>query len=425
MKNKSFILFILIISLFLSGCSMSGEEIRTLLTPPAMSSGREALSQAINAAIGEGYELVYPQAGSYRTGIISVDLTGDKTTEALCFYRPSGKEDQLCFLVMENRGESWAMLAKGESEAASVGRVAFGDMDGDGMSEIVVGWQYHADTDGSYDVYTIEDKEAESRYSGLYTRFAMLGDAPNKLAVISRNSATKSVTASLVGLTDGKIGVVNTVPMYDRTTDYLAIETGKTTAGLPAVYVDSQQENGQCVTEVLSINEEGRLTNELLTQLSTATMRNTAVTCRDVNGDGILEVPREEALPAYTRSGVTENLYLTRWTDYDGKSLTDISASFVDMTEKIMVDFPSSWVGKVTVERGNTADRSFVFKTMKGENLFTVRIFALAEYSNELGETGWRRLYSDSDHICAVYCEPDNSMRINYMQVYGLFSVIG
>ncbi len=425
MKRKGFILFLIITALLLSSCSLSGEEIRAMLTPPAMSSGREALSQAINGAIGEGYELVYPQAGSYRTGIISVDLTGDDQTEALCFYRPSGKEDRLCFLVMQNRYESWSVLAKGESEAASVGRVAFGDMDGDGLSEIVVGWQYHADTDGSYDVYTIRNKEAESRYSGLYTRFAMLESVPAKLAVISRNSATKAVTASLVGQEGGRIGVINTVPMYDRAADYLAIETGATTLGMPAIYVDTRQENGQCATEVLAVNEEGKLTNELLTQLSTTTLRTAAVTCRDVDHDGLLEVPREEALPSYIRSGVSENLYLTYWTGYNGKTLTDEQVAFVDMTEKIMVQFPAEWIGKVTVQRGDPAERSFVFKTMKGETLFTIRSFALAEYSDELGEEGWRRLYSDSDHISAVYCRPENSMKINYMQVYGLFSVIG
>ncbi|MBQ7935934.1 MAG: hypothetical protein IJ333_06255 [Clostridia bacterium] len=425
MKRKSLILFILIIALAFSGCSLSSEEISSMLTPPAMSSGREALSQAINAAIGEGYELVYPQAGSYRTGIISVDLTGDEVTEAICFYRPSGKKDNLCFLVMENRTEGWARLAKGESEAESVGRVAFGDLNGDGLSEIVVGWQYLGDTDGSYDVYTITGGKAESNYSGLYTRFVMLEDTPAKLAVIRSNSATKTVTASLVGLADGKIGVINTVPMYDRTTDYLSVEVGKTLNGLPAVYVDGQLESGQCVTEVLAINEQGRLTNELLTQLNASTWRKTPVTCRDVNQDGILEIPREEALPSYRRDGVEENLNLIHWNAFDGKTLTAVSSSFVEMTEKIMVDYSADWYGKVTVERSETADRSFVFKTLEGEVLFTIRSYALSEYSEELGVEGWRKLYSDSDHIYAVYCEPDNSMNINYIQVYGLFSVIG
>lgn len=421
MQRKGMFLILIILSLLLTGCSLTGQNISAMLTPPAMSSGREALSQAINSAIGEGYELVYPQAGSYRTGIISVDLTGDGEKEALCFYRPNGKKEKLCFLVMENRADGWTKLAKGESEAESVGRVAFGDLSGDGLSEIVVGWQYLGDTDGSYDVYTINGGKAKSYYSGLYTRFVILDGAPQRLVVISRNTATKSVTASLVGFTNNAISLINAVPMYDRTTDFLSVLTGKTDQGRSAVYVDGQLESGQCVTEVLALNEYGRLTNELLTQLNDSTWRQTAVTCRDVNNDGILEIPVEEDLPSYYRNGLEENLHLIRWQSYNGKSLTDVAASFVDMTEKFMLDFPADWNGKVTVERGSGYDRSFVFKTYKGEELFILRTFSLGEYTDAEGLAGWQKLHSDSDHIHAVYCHPDNPMGVDYLQIYNLF----
>ena len=100
----------------LSGCSIGG-DMATMLTPPAMSVGREALTQSIKAAIGEGYELVYPQAGSYRTGIISVDLNGDEQTEAVCFYRPN-KSGKLSFLAMENVGESWEISGVKDNETS-------------------------------------------------------------------------------------------------------------------------------------------------------------------------------------------------------------------------------------------------------------------------------------------------------------------
>ncbi len=421
MQRKGIFLILIILSLLISGCSLPGQEIGAMLTPPAMSSGREALSQAINVSIGEGYELVYPQAGSYRTGIISVDLTGDGEKEAICFYRPSGKADRLCFLVMQSRADGWTKMAKGESEAESVGRVAFGDLSGDGLSEIIVGWQYLGETDGSYDVYTLNGGAAKSQYSGLYTRFVLLQEPTAKLAVISRNSATKTVTATLVGNNDGRIGMINSVPMYSRTTDYLSVEPGKTHGGMAAVYVDGQLENGQCVTEVLAVNNEGRLTNELLTQLNDSTWRQTAVTCRDVDRDGVLEIPVEEDLPTYYRNGLPENLHLIHWQAFNGTSLTEVGVSFVDTTENITLDFPADWYGKVTVERSNSADRSFVFKTMDGEPLFVLRSFAPAEYPEEAGSEGWRKLHSDSDHIHAVYCQPDNEMQIDYLKIYNLF----
>lgn len=423
MKKKSFLSMILLLALLLTGCSLGG-DMSTMLTPPTMSVGRETLTKAIKSAIGEGYELVYPQAGSYRTGIISEDLNGDGQTEAICFYQPTKSGGKLSFLAMESRGESWVLMGKGESEAASVGRVAFGDLDGDGTSEIVVGWQYLTDTDGSYDVYSFADGKAVSQHTGLYTRFVVMEGTPDGLLVMSRNSSTKSVTASLVGLTEGKIGLVNTVAMYGKATDYLAITPAKTAEGMQAVYVDEQLENGQTFTEVLAVDAQGRLTNELLAQPDVSTLRYTAITCRDIDGDGVLEIPTEEALPSYIRNGVEENLYLIHWNSFDGTTLTPISQSFIDITEKFSLDYPDDWYGKVTVTRPESGNRSFTFKTMKGEELFTIRVYALTEYSDELGRAGWLKLYGDSDHVYTVFCNENNSMGINYQRVYGLFSAI-
>lgn len=409
----------------LSSCSALTGDLTGMLTPPTLSSGREALTRAIHAAVGESYELVYPQAGSYRTGIISVDLTGNGQTEAVCFYKPTATGGKLSFLVMENRAGEWVQLAKGESDAASVGRVAFGDINGDGMGEIIVGWQYLTDSDGSYDIYALEGGRAVSKYTGLYTRFTLLEeDDYCALVVMSRNAVTKSVTASLVALHGGAIGLVNTVAMNSRSASYLSVTAGRTTVGRPAVYVDEQLEGGQCATEVLVIGEQGRLTNELLTQQSAATIRVTPVYCQDVNHDGIPEIPLEEALPAYTRKGVEENLYLIHWNAFDGQQLNPVSHAFVDTTEQFSLSYPEDWYGKVTVERSADNNRSFLFKSMEGELLFTIRVYGLSEYSEALGREGWRKLYSDSDHIYTVYCEPENSLNIGYTKVYSLFNVI-
>ncbi len=425
MRRKAVLFFLMLLTAFsLSSCSVFTGELSGMLTPPALSSGRQALTKAIKAAVGESYELVYPQAGSYRTGIISVDLNGDNVNEAICFYRPTTTEGKLGFLVMESKEEGWVQLAKSQSDAASVGRVAFGDLDGDGMKELIVGWQYLTDTDGSYQIYSIAGGEALSRYTGLYTRFTLVGSSPEALVVMNRNTVTKSVTAALVGYTGSEIGVINTVAMYSRSASYLNVASGKTTGGLPAVYVDEQLENGQCATEVLVVNEQGRLTNELLNQLSSSTLRYTAVYCQDVNHDGVPEVPMEEALPIYLRNGVEDHLYLIHWNSFNGKQLTPVSYAFVNMTEKFSVAFPDEWNGTVTVERPADNDRAFQFKTRKGEILFTVRVYGLSEYTEALGKEGWRKLYTDSDHVYAVYCEPENSLGITYTKVYSLFSAL-
>ena len=420
MRRNIFFSFIIIAALLLSGCSFGG-EIGTMLAPPAMSIGREALTGAIREAIGGSYELVYPQAGSYRTGIISEDLDGDGETEAICFYRAEGK---LGFLVMQSAEEGWRVMSKGKSNASSVGRVAFGDLTGDGLAEVIVGWQYLTEADGSFEIFSISSTKAKSRHSGLYTRFVVLEGEPDALVVVSRNAETRAVTASLVGIYQNEIGVINTVAMNDRAVDYMSIQPGKVKGALPAVFVDEQLEGGQFITEVLVINDQGRLSNELINQVELSTLRYTAAYCKDIDKDGITEVPAELALPSYRRNGVDENLYLIQWNAYDGQQFYPVSQSFINSTENFSVKIPEEWEGRLKIERPEDNDRSFLFKTRDGSALFTIRVYGLAEFSEDLMRKGWRKLYTDSDRVYTVHCEENNPFDVTYTQIYGLFEAI-
>ena len=419
MKKRLFLPIVLwMLLLALGGCSLPGGEMSSMLTPPSLSVGREALTRELNSIIGEDYELIAPKGGAYRTAIISKDINGDDQNEAICFYRSSGK---LRFLVMKNQGESWICLSRGESEAASIGQVAFADFTGDRLSELIVGWQYLTGSDGSYDVYSLVKQTAISVQSGLYNHMIVVEQNPNLLVVLNRNAATKAVTASLVGLVDG---LVNTVVMNSRAVDYPNIIAAATTTGQRAVYVDGLTEIGQVQTEVLVINEQGRLTNELLNQLNTETLRSSAVFCADRDGDGIPEIPVEEPLPSYLRNGVEENLFLIRWHEFDGSKLIPGGRSFVDTTEKFMLTYPDGWYGKITVQRSEENERAYRFQTMEGKTIFTIQVFGLSEYSETLGNEGWRKLYSDSDHVYVVYCEPKNAYKVDYAKVYALFDAI-
>lgn len=424
MKKRNRLLpMLLAVLLALGGCAFPGGEMSSMLSPPSLSVGREALTRELNSIIGEDYELIAPKSGSYRTAIISKDVNGDEQNEAICFYRASGK---IRFLVMENTAESWRCLSGGESEAASIGQVNFGDLTGDGVAEVIVGWQYLTESEGSYDVYSLLKEQATSVQSGLYNHMVVVEreNDPDGLVVLNRNTATKAVTASLVRRNDQTISVVNSVAMNERATDYLNILSAETSQGASAVYVDELLENGQVQTEILVINNQGRLTNELFSQLNSATLRNSAIVCRDYDGDGVPEVPVEEALPSYYRNGVEENLFLIQWNTFDGARLSPRSHSFVDITEKFMLNYPAEWYGKITVRRSEKNERAYEFLTMKGKKIFTIQVFGLSEYSETLGNEGWRKLYSDSDHVYVVYCEAKNSYKVDYAKVYSLFTAI-
>ena len=93
MKDNCKLLFCVLFSLLLSGCSIS-INIDTMLTPPKLSGEQEQIYQALQEAAGADIRLRYPKSGSYLSAFIVADIDNDAGEEAIVFYEknslPSG-----------------------------------------------------------------------------------------------------------------------------------------------------------------------------------------------------------------------------------------------------------------------------------------------------------------------------------------------
>ena len=141
-KRLYALLTAILLSVTLTGCGgmrivFDPEELYTLPTLPAKYT---ELSGQINTILDGGAEYAAPVSGTNIQPVQLTDLDGDGREEAVAFFRKSDDEKPLkiyIFSVQEDRYEQTAVI---EGSGASVYSVVYSDMDGDGVTELIVGW---------------------------------------------------------------------------------------------------------------------------------------------------------------------------------------------------------------------------------------------------------------------------------------------
>ena len=343
----------------LSGCDLVTADTAELLTPPALSGDIKPISLAIEKTAPEGYTMKYPSRGTYRSAVVREDVDSDGKLESFAFYSVTEGDIITMHLnaICQREGE-WVSVAVQQLVAAGVDKIEFCDLDGDGIEEILVGWQIYGTSEMQLGVYSLGENSLTQRMLEKYTHFTtcdMDDNGINEILVI-KVSSNENNKASLYTLNDNGVSEISSCEL-DRTVNTVnepvidSLSTGK-----PAVYIDIIKGVG-AVTEVLFL-EKGKLVNPLFdseTGETLSTLRSVSFGIKDINEDGILEIPIQMDVPAVAHSNVKEKLYLTNWCSFNGESLTNQMTTMINVNDGYYLTLASKWVGNIAILKDTTA----------------------------------------------------------------------
>lgn len=401
----------------LCGCSLFATDTAELLSPPALSGDLAPIADAISKSVGGDYTLKYPSGGNFRSAVVQNDIDGDGLFEAFAFYSTGdGSSDAAATMhinIICSRDGEWVSAAEQSIVAGGVDRIDFCDLDGDGIQEILVGWEIYSTSKMQLAVYSFRDNKITQRMLQEYSCFVCCDldeDGANEIFIINHTPAEQKNSASVYQLTDTGVTELYSCEL-DHTVQSVSVPVvSYLSSGRPAVYIDEVKGVG-AVTEVLFV-ERNRLVNPLLNTESRenlSTIRSVGLTVSDINNDGVIEIPIQENVPSITKSDVNEKIYLTNWCSYNGETLTGQMMTMIDRENGYYYIISQKWLGQIAILKDNNSGSREIYQynseTMTaGERLITFTAVKKSDWdSGKYSDENYEEITNDG--ITAYLCK--------------------
>ena len=358
----------LILCLSAAGCGLAGAE--DLYSLPRIADTYQKLQTAVDAFLERGAQYSSPTAGSHRQAVQLEDLDGDGLKEAVAFFKLDGEDEplQICvFRAVEGEYEQ-AVLIGGEGTVFD--RVAYADLDGDGIMEILAGYQISAEIK-TLCVYRIRDDRPETLFTTGYTQFAatdLTGDGRTDAMVVRMNAA--SATGEAEAFTVGADGEVSSsrASLSLGTESLSRLRVTKLAGGENAVLTECAYHSTGVVTDLFVWNSGGlrNLTADDSAGVS-GTARSYSVYSADIDGDSVVEIPWPEPM-AVQNDGMS--YYRLWWYAYGALGQRFLRAvTYHNYSDGWYFELEPGWADRVTVRRQDavSGERAVIFSVTDAE----------------------------------------------------------
>lgn len=419
----------------LSGCDFFAADTAELLSPPMLSGELKPIAEVINKTAENGYSFKYPSRGDYRSAVVREDIDGDGLLEAFAFYSTTdGETVNMNINVIARQNNEWVSVATQKIVAGGVDKIEFCDLDGDGLAEILVGWEIYGTSEMQLAVYGMEQTTLVQRMLQKYTHFTTCDlnqDGKNEILLIKTATAENSNQASLFALTNEGITQISSCELDSTSKTFNEPIVAALSNGKPAIYIDEIKGAG-AVTEVLFL-EKDVLVNPLYspeTKETAVTLRSISFSVTDINDDDVLEIPIQDNVPSVIKTEANEKLYLTNWCSFNGESLTVQRTSMINVNDGYSFTIPPRWIGKIAVLKNTTSRVREIYRynaedTVIGESLILIKAMTVLQWKEETlrGTVGQEILKKDGTVFVCYISDAAKAEGITIDTVKSSFSI--
>lgn len=369
MKKKRIVPTLLagLLCALLSGCFfLPVDELYAVPQPPK---DYEALQARLSEVVAQGGEYAAPLTGEMIQSVQLQDLDGDGKQEAIAFFRLSSEEKPLKIYIFRQVGEEYETFAVIEGAGTAINCVDYVQMDDEPFKEVVVSWQMTAQVH-SLAAYSVGPEQVEELVRTDYDGYRLFDlDQDNQQELVVFRTAAEGVPQAELYDFDGVLAKISEAPLSvgayvgaDGTikSDYLTgIQTGYLIDRVPALFASSSYGENGAITDVFAV-QNGELKNVTLdpeTGESGETVRfYTQVSPRDINGDGVMELPQPVPLTDYRITTDAVNFWLVHWRQFDTQgNATQIFTTYYNDRDGWYFILPDEWDNNLSLSRSDMA----------------------------------------------------------------------
>lgn len=378
MKKVLALIIVLIICCSFSGCNLNISSVDTLMRPPKLSGENSLLQQTFETTIGDSDSIVMktPVSGDNRSSYLLFDLDNDSVKEAFVLYSDPIKDDLVYITAFKFINNKWSFVSTVKGKSSEVYSVDFADINGDGRFEILMSWSQVASGDtftpasmGNngeklLTIYSYNGSSIILLKNEAYSKLLVddiNNDSADELFIlnISLTNQEKTTYGRIISFDSEysiekelKFQLTGMLDVYNIVSDTYSIDNEAHTR----VYLDGAISESGIITEVVDIKHSDFNISlpfyESNISAQPLTLRDVRVYSRDIDNDGIIEIPViEKLLGGVKLSTVNEeknDLNLTVWSEINNNELSVNSKCLLNGTYGYMFVYPEEWLGKIT-----------------------------------------------------------------------------
>ena len=395
--------------LSLSGCSTANLSEGDLLGPPKPAGEMHKIQKALEKAVKSSVKLKYPTSGEYRSAFILKDLDNNgKNDYCIALYAVGEEASQNIHInVIKNNNGEWISMHDTYYASSNVEMIDFHDFTGDGILDIIVGFNVYSGVDKQVAVYSLEKESLVTRLLEPYDQFLFTdlnGDKEKEIFVLNHDAATSSATAKLYTFNKNGITELGSCKLDGSISSY-HVPTETTLAnGQPAILVDAIKGKG-LITEAIFIKNNNLFApfiNEASGQ-NILTQRENSISCKDINGDGRLDIPTLRPISGVTGNDVSSS-YVTSWVNYNGTDIFTVSHTIMNYIDGYYLTLPEEYVTSIGINRQTEARQRTFYIWNYEENLpeielFTIMVVAEDDWKEMPASSGYFELDKDAGYV--------------------------
>ncbi len=431
MKKKIFFLLLAAVLVFsLSGCKTSFTMNTTeLMRPPKATGGNAQIQELIDRHAGANYTLKYPQNGSNRTAITTVDLDSDEKEEAIAFYLPAGETQTIHLLIMKEIDGEWTVLGDHPSSSTMVDRLLFADLDGDGTKEIIVGYGSYNSLINTMSLYLLEGSmsvELASSYTYTDIKIAnFTSQGKDEIMLLSLYTTEKSANAALITLnhTRNNLYTIAEAPMDDSVVAYSQLLTGNVFEGqlglvIDGLVSDSKNPNSNYYkTQILYFDEASQSLvriNFTKEEPTNQALRSYAFMSKDIDSDGVVEIPNTFKLPLSEGMVDVSPAPIVYWCEYNPMGDMIIKEETIaSLSYNFYFFVPEKWDNNFTAYANYTTGEVTICewdeKKGIGQELLTLKMFEPSVWNDGASSKGYTQLAVSDSYVYGFKIPQSNS----------------
>ena len=416
MKNRILPVLAVLTCLILSGCAM--RTVEQMYCPPRRSEEYSSLQSAIDGAM-TGLEYAAPMFGDNQQTVQRADLDADGKDEYLVFAR-GNSEKPLHILVFRMGEDGEYVLSEDIScNGSSFEQVEYVELDGKPGMDLLVGRQLGGQALRIASLYSFADGQPEQIFNTIYARLVTCdldGNGKKELMVIRYGeSELDSAVAVLYAWQNGVMERSREAILSGKAEYIKRITLSTLQSGEPAVYVASAVNDSAIVTDVFAIRNRvfSNISLSSDTGTSVQTLRNYYIYSEDLDGDGVLELPRLLTMKSTSSQDNREKQYLIRWyaLNLQGRE-QDKYYTFHNYDGGWYLTLDSAWISRIAMEQDGNTCTFYIWNEGYGEAQAVFSVYALTGQNrdSQAGEQNRFALYRGENVVYAAKLETASAL---------------